>query len=107
MAFSMVQVIAHCADRSTNCPSPVFSNLAWAASAPTAASAPAWRHACGTLSRTGARSGSPCSDTGPPIAAIVRSMAMQRARGPSLPKGDMRTCTMAGLIPRTASTSNP
>ena len=75
MPFSMVQVMAHWADTSTSCASPVRRMRACATSAAAAASAPVCRHTWGTLTRTGARSGLPCIDTGPPMAAIVRSAA--------------------------------
>ena len=103
IACSMVQVITHWAEMSTNCASPVRSIRAWATKAHAAASAPVCRQTCGTLIRTGARSRGPCSDMGPPRAANTRSLATSPARGPSLPKGEICTCTMRGLSSRTSA----
>ena len=72
---AVFHVMAHWAETSTNCASPVERTRACARSAATAASAPAWRQTWGTVTRTGARSGTPCSATGPPSAAMVRSLA--------------------------------
>ena len=52
-----------------------------------AAWAPAWRKAWGTLTCTGARSGSPEMASEPPLAHTVRSLAAQLAFGPSWPNG--------------------
>ena len=107
IACSMVQVITHWAETSTNCASPVRSIRAWATKAHAAASAPVCRQTCGTLIRTGARSRGPCSDMGPPRAANTRSLATSPARGPSLPKGEICTCTMRGLSSRTSAGVTP
>ncbi len=75
IALSPVQNTAAWTDTSTNWASPVATRRWWATSAPSALSAAAWYHVCGTVIRTGRRSGSPLRAIAPPIAAIVRSVA--------------------------------
>ncbi len=91
IAFRPVQNTAACTDTSTNWASPVATRRAWATSAPAALSAAAWCHVCGTVMRTGRRSGSPLSAIAPPIAASVRSVAWWSAYGPVWPNGDSAT----------------
>ena len=83
----VARVTACCAETSTCCPRPERVRSWCAISAPTAASAPAWRYACGTTTRTGARSSSPVSASGPPAASTVRSVAASWARRAVLAEG--------------------
>ena len=90
---------------STCCPSPLLDRSASASMAPTAASPAAWRKACGTAVRTGARSSSPVMASWQPAAWTVRSVAGQSAFGPVPPNGEIDTVTSAGLAARSVSRS--
>ena len=59
IALSPVQNTAACTETSTNCASPVASRRWCATSAASALSTAAWCQVCGTVMRTGRRSGSP------------------------------------------------
>ena len=99
-------ITACCADTSTCWPRPLAWRSVSPSIAPTAASAPACSHACGTDVRTGARSRSPVSAWQHPAARIVRSDAAQPAFGPSVPNAVTDTWTTAGLAAATSAGSN-
>jgi hypothetical protein len=61
-----------------------------------APSAPPKRVACGKVIQTGALSGSPQAFRKPPLAQIVRSLALYLALGPFCPKGVMEARMISG-----------
>src|SRR5438128_1815882 len=72
-------IAAVCADTSTCWPSPSRSRAVSAIRAPSAASAPACRNACGTVMRTGGRSASPVSSSACVDAQIGQHLPAEQA----------------------------
>lgn len=68
-------------------PCPDRSRSRCASMLPTAASAPAKKHACGTLTCSGGRSGVPCRIIIPLAAQPTMSVARHAAPGPRSPNG--------------------
>ena len=94
----LASIAASWAETSTCWPRPECCRSASAINVAQAATAEPMAKAWGITSRTGARSRSPLSTSEQDEAITVRSVAAQRALGPSWPKAEIEVYTNDGLI---------